>query len=104
MASRLHLFETEMLDEGENLMSLICLNRALLGRAPKRGISSPPAISPFCGKGIVWALDYWRIAVVIAWLSTTRGVRMESDQIRRDGHGPLDPPPGLRNRQAEGLL
>ena len=52
----------------------------------------------------MWALDYWRNAAVIAWLSTTRDGRMESDQIRRDGHGSLDPPPGLPNRRVEGLI
>jgi hypothetical protein len=131
MASRLQTFDTEMLAEGENLIGLTRLNRALLGRvevmdsiigpcwtwipqksrcmgsqsrAPKRGISSPLAISPSAERGssglrITGASRLW-----LLWLSTTRGVRMESDQIRRDGHGPLDPPPGLRNRQAEGLL
>jgi CheY-like chemotaxis protein len=36
-------------------------------------------------------------------LSATRDVRMESDQIERDGHRPLDPSRGLRNRRVEGL-
>ena len=34
----------------------------------------------------MWVLDSGRVAAVIAWLSTTRDVRMESDQIDRDGH------------------